>query len=278
MTSGWRSTVFILIATCMAESGKPTQTRTLSEHRIVARIAATLVTPKAATRMNELLGSADVALAATWADEIRSSRPGTERWHFVSIPVDASEYVPARDCTETDHGDCLVAALTRVYRELTLRPDLVGPADRQEALKWVIHLVVDLHQPLHCTDNDDARGRDPARAGTAGASPALRDLWESDVLARRGLSEEAYVALLSADIAAHPVPDEPMNIPGWAMESHALAVREVYRHDRLGAGEPQPAVILDSAYVDNVQVVVERQLEVAGVRLARILNRLFGGV
>lgn len=94
-----------------------------------------------------------LAQASTWADEIRPQRPETSRWHYVNIPINPPAGTPPaydarRDCPT---GDCVVAKIGAF--EAVLRDKAAPPRQRLEALKWLVHLVADINQPLHCADN-----------------------------------------------------------------------------------------------------------------------------
>src|SRR5262245_20991571 len=118
-------------------------------HAIVAEIAQRHLSPKARARVAEILGvGVSLASISTWADDARSSRPKTYNWHFVDIPLDIRTYDAARDCKMVpEKGDCVVAAVARLRRELAARG--TPPMARREALKFLVHFIGDLHQPLH---------------------------------------------------------------------------------------------------------------------------------
>lgn len=130
-------------------------------HRIIARVAARRLSDSAKKSVALLLGvrpddaaiAEAMAQASTYADEIRPLRPDTARWHFVDMPGSASAYVAARDCGETKQGDCAVAAVERF--EKVLSDASASPVAKAEALKFLIHLVGDLSQPLHCYGDDE---------------------------------------------------------------------------------------------------------------------------
>jgi hypothetical protein len=88
---------------------------------------------------------------ASWADAVRPARPETQNWHFVDIPLDAADYDAGRDCKQTDKGDCVIAAIQRSVA--VLRDRNADSKARVEALKFIVHFVGDIHQPLH-TVND----------------------------------------------------------------------------------------------------------------------------
>jgi nuclease S1 len=129
------------------------------------------LSPEAAAGVAALLGSHDSPVSVfMWADEIRSERRDTVRWHFVNIPREAASYVVARDCHPTAHGDCVVAAIERMRSVLANRRAPVGA--RAEALRFLVHLVADIHQPLHCSDDQDRGGNQVVRRRMATGWPS----------------------------------------------------------------------------------------------------------
>jgi hypothetical protein len=100
-----------------------------------------------------LLDGTHLADVSTWADDVRRDHPETSRWHYVDIPYVATNYDPARDCQATDHGDCVIAEIARAER--VLGDTSKSKAGRAEALKFLVHFVGDMHQPLHSIERKD---------------------------------------------------------------------------------------------------------------------------
>jgi len=244
-------------------------------HHIVARIAWSLMSPPAREAAGALLGPGleTFAASATWADEVRSARPETYNWHFVDIPVGTPKYDAARDCPPTDKGDCIIAALERSLK------DLADPQRSQElkgeSLKFVIHFIGDLHQPLHAIDNHDRGGNDvkvEALRGEEGRGTNLHAVWDTGLINLSDETEPARAARLVSDLTQHPA-DVRLNLVQWAEDSHALAEQVTYRYPGFTpAGPPAAPVTLDSAYRTAAIALIDRQLAVAGARLAAILN------
>ena len=217
---------------------------------------------------------------STWGDDIRSQRPETYNWHFVDIPYDEFHYDAARDCKATPQGDCIVAELERARHEMI---DASLPIDkRREALKWVIHLMGDLQQPLHAIDNKDRGGNDvtvnlvgqpPPQPGTR---VNLHAVWDSRVIAIRNPDEIAYVAMLTDEFKGERLVGAPIDFVAWAEASHQIAVEYVYVYPGFSPGAPptQP-VDLNKEYQDKARLAVDHQLMLAGVRLASVLNSAF---
>jgi hypothetical protein len=251
-------------------------------HHIVARIALLQMTPAAKQAAQELLGADDFVASSTWADQVRSARPETYNWHFVDIPVGQSQYDPARDCKATDRGDCIIAELQRAESQISnsaLRKD-----PRKEALKFLIHLVGDLHQPLHAIDNADRGGND-VYVTLAGQPPPTRGslnlhaVWDSSILSQRSvMNEDEYANALLRSAPPRSSADAPGDFVAWALESHRLAEERAYAYPGFVAGGPPTAVVtLDVAYQQKAQTVIAQQLTLAGRRLAETLNRAFAG-
>jgi hypothetical protein len=122
-------------------------------HAIVAEIAETRLSGPVRDQITQLLRGDDshaqhLDQIASWPDAVRPSRPESAPWHFVDIPLDAAAYDAGRDCKG---GDCVVAAIQRFVSVLGDRS--AEPAARLEALKFIVHFVGDIHQPLHCVDD-----------------------------------------------------------------------------------------------------------------------------
>ena len=190
-----RSTVFFALALFAAPS--PCLAWGAEGHRIVAAIAADELTPAARQEVEELLGGdASVAMvqASTWADEIRPKRPDTAPWHFVDIPIQSNGYDPGRDCPA---DDCVVGQIDRDARIVADR-QLAAPI-RAEALRFLIHFVGDLHQPLHAADNDD-RGGNRLRVVLRQHRTNMHAVWDVDVVRALGRGPEEISVRLEKEI------------------------------------------------------------------------------
>jgi hypothetical protein len=237
-----------------------------SGHRIVALIAVRHLTPQARAGVQSLLGNTNLAAVANFADFVRDLRPETSRWHFADIPSNAAAFDPARDCRLIpNRGDCAVAAIERFRAVLA---DTSAPqARRAEALKFLVHLVGDIHQPLHCGDPANLGGNTIA-VKFFGRSTNLHRLWDSGIIAQAGISDQEFADELEQSLAPSEIEALQVGTPvDWANESHALAVSNAYKIP--------PSKRLGMAYYDKNSPVVDDRLLQAGLRLARILNEAF---
>ena len=209
-----------------------------SGHRIIARVATHYLNRRAQDEVRRLLAGEkeDVIAASTWADEIRFSRPETSNWHFVDFPRNATAYVPSRDCLATGQGECMVSAVQRFIR--VLKNPKYGDEEKREALKFLIHLVGDLHQPLHCGYKDDRGGNIIRVYFTRSVITNLHSAWDSGMIARAmaeyGGDESKYETYLNKtydkfanDVVRSTKGDQDW-ISEWAFESYCIAVRSAY--------------------------------------------------
>jgi hypothetical protein len=239
-----------------------------SGHSVVAEIAQRRLHPEALRRIKKLLGG-EVSLAsiASWPDHLTLLRPNTVNWHFVNIPYDATGYVPARDCGETPKGDCVINAIARFRAVLA---DKWAPKrKRAEALKFLVHFVGDIHQPLHSADRNDAGGNQVA-VTFFGNPMSLHAVWDYGIIDKHTFDWGEYVRELEQNwIAGKDIAALQRGTPAdWAMEAHKIAIDVVYVL-------PED-LKLDDSYYRRALPAVDRQLALAGLRLARVLNEAFG--
>ena len=243
-------------------------------HKIVAMIAAEHLDDDAEAEVRRLLGGPSnqstankMAGAANWADTIIGQRPETARWHYVNIPRDAAGYNAADHCQNVtdngqDLGDCIVEAIRR-NRE-TLADDSNSDAARRDALRFVIHFVGDLHQPLHAGFPDD-RGGNGIVVRFFGSQMKLHKVWDSGIIGEAQLSERHFADELLALITPSSVPSlQSGSVVGWAEQSWRLAKSNAYA---IPANKQ-----LGQTYYNRNWEVVDRRLTEAGLRLARVLN------
>lgn len=241
-------------------------------HQIVADIARNHLSATAKQNLQALLGNDDLASIANWADEVRPNRPESYGWHFVDIPRDAAGFSDDRDCyrpddkhpnTKEDHHNCVVDRITMFAH--VLADKTASQADRLEALKFVVHFLGDIHQPMHAIE--DARGGNDVHISAFGSTQCgkytcnLHAEWDSGLIDHTGRSEQEYVTYLEQLITTQKL--EAGGTPEtWANESLRLA-KQVWVSDGGSVDE--------SYYHTNISVV-DTRLALAGLRLAALLN------
>lgn len=244
-------------------------------HRVVADVAQARLTPAARHGVRELLGNDDLAAISTWADEIRHDRPETYDWHFVDIPMNAAGFSEPRDCYRPDpkrpsslqdHHNCVVDRIT-IFKNILADKNAAEQA-RAEALKFLVHFVADIHQPLHAIG--EARGGNDIHIvefglTQCGSSPCnLHFAWDEGLIKHTGLTESQYVTRIEHLIASEKMTADWLGTPEtWANESFRVA-KQVWL-DNGGA--------VDEQYYRKNIATVDARLQLAGMRLGVILNQ-----
>jgi hypothetical protein len=290
-------------------------------HQVVALLAEKHLTPHALAMARKILaeGPIDPALsryckeggidamsdASTWPDDIRGLRPETAPWHYVDIPLGTTRRDVEKFCDPKD--SCVTRAIAD--QMAILRSPEAGPRKRADALRFLIHFVGDLHQPLHAVTNNDQGGncvpvaffdalpqvRNPQ---TESYAPNLHGVWDTNILAKA--TEGKTVGRVATDLdqsfrskMAHWQKGSA-NIDDWAWESYQLAVKKAYGRlpARIPVETPQPVTsCTDDNHVSarmlklkeriaepyqNMAAPIVRQLVAqAGARLALLLNQLW---
>ena len=227
-------------------------------------------------------GRRTLAAVAYWADEIKDYPWGKRRasWHYDNIPM-CGDADPARYCRR---GSCASAQLERQL--LILGDRARHPRERNEALKWVVHLMGDIHQPLHAADHRDQGGNrvEVAFFGTRDNAPygtiRLHTIWDIHLVERLLADRGGERAIVDAPVsAAQKARWEQGSIADWIRESHDIAASVVY--PMLPGGfacsrRYDGVIAIGDAYASRAEPVVEEQIRKAGVRLARVLNETLG--
>ena len=243
-------------------------------HRLTALVAEAYLSPAAAAQVRELLHGETLAGVSDWADEYRREHPETGPWHFVNIPATAVRFDRQRDCPAeagSPWRDCITDRI--LYFEGRLGDAELPAKERVEALKFLVHLIGDVHQPMHALG--EARGGNGIRVTLLGSTQCgayactLHGVWDDGLIEAQGLSERNYAERLQAEIRKNAWEKLDSGEPTtWANLSHAYAVKALV---------PDGAV-LGRAYVEEEARVGDAQLALGGLRLARVLNRILGVV
>lgn len=234
-------------------------------HKIVAQIATGHLTPQSQAAVRSLLGNQTLMVASTWADEIRND--SRYRWsaplHYANVVPGSKAFDLRRDCPK---GNCVVGAITKYAA--VLRDPNATPDQKQEALKFLVHFVADVHQPLHVSHAHDKGGND-VKVEFFYNRTDLHKLWD-DLLIRRAKKPWRQYA---DDLARGITKDQYArwaritDPSAWATESYQLAVSNAYAVPKDG--------LLGQEYFDRNLPVVNERLSMAGVRLAVLLNQIF---
>lgn len=298
-------------------------------HQVIALLAEKHLTPHALAMAKKILadgpvdpslsryckqgGSDPLADASTWPDDIRAQRPETAPWHYVDIPLGTKRREVEKFCDPKE------SCVTRAIREQLAILSTAGggsgggaeadPTKKANALRFLIHFVGDLHQPMHAATNNDEGGncvpvaffdappqlRNPKNESYA---PNLHGVWDVNILERAtpGKTVEDVAADLDESFGKKIAGWQkgPANVDAWAWESYQLALKTAY--GKLPTRVPvEPPLSVASCADDNhvsarmlklnehlaepyqnlAGPVVRQRLAQAGARLALMLNQLW---
>lgn len=252
-------------------------------HQTVGYLAENDLTPAARMAVGDLLEGQTLAEVGSWADEVRRDRPETYPLHFVNGPLD--EVVPTDAELNLPQGTVYTAVLG--YSEILA--DAQQPREnRVEALKFLVHFLADLHQPLHSGFLEDRGGNDEPVI-YRGELTNLHRYWDNDIFAARqaGFDSRELAAVLRSQYGQHERRAWAVATPReWVIEARQLIFNGLYPRRRIGvlstvpAAEipselAEPVAVIDDSYRQVWQPVAERQLARAGARLAATLNAIF---
>jgi hypothetical protein len=257
-------------------------------HHIVAMIAEKHLSDQARQEINNImegqavcgLGASDpvadkMVCVSKWADTSRNStHKHTYNWHFVDITLKRETYDETKDCEPKDQatkGKCGLYGLEHARR--ILRGEITDPQiSRAQALMFVIHIVGDLHQPLHTVK--EQVGGNLFFVTYFNIPSQLHKVWDDKILESRmmnlGKTESEYASLLNEQISQADEESYTQGDPiSWLNECHALAINKAYAPLK-GSGPGKPA--LGETYYKASWPIINGQLQRGGVRLAKILK------
>jgi nuclease S1 len=277
--------------------------------KMVHDLLASYQMPPSVHRSCRPTGHSLIADTSNWADDVRSDArtpyQHTGAWHFIDIPLGAQDGDLSRFCPS--RNGCVTRAIKQQLGTLRGQPRGNAQGDRAAALMFVIHLIGDLHQPLHCADNHDEGGNcvpiiyfgiAPQPSDRGAYQPNLHAVWDTYLVRRltghrnatwfADMLEQRWQTKVSGWQQA------PIDVDGWAWETHRVAVQTAY--GKLPVAIPSPSASpvaarvdcrvvsermlalherLMQPYQDDAGPAAEEQLAKAGVRLAMVLNQLW---
>lgn len=230
-------------------------------HRTVGKIAELHLNKKALKEVKRLLGNESLAMVSTYMDEIRSDSTYdyTHDWHWVTIPY-GTTYAESQ---KNPDGD-IIEAIGRMKD--ILKSDTAADVQKVEALKFIVHLMGDLHQPLHVGNGTDKGGND-VKLKYFWEKSNLHRVWDSGIIDSKKLSYTELVESIN-----HATKDaisrwQSGTVVSWAEDAQSFH-GQVYEFRDVG--------LLSYEYNYRNWALVQQQLLKGGVRLAGVLNEVFG--
>ena len=229
-------------------------------HRVTAQIAEDHLNRKATRMVKKLLGNVDMAEASTYSDEHRSNpsefwKKTANPWHYVNVH-EGKVYEKA-----PPEGDA-VTALEMFSKQLKSKESSIE--EKQLALKFIIHIIGDLHQPFH-SGTDIDRGGNWVKVTFFGEESNIHRVWDEHLIDNKKLSYTEWSLWLNRKISRQNVKDWKQTDPRvWIAESQKL---------RLGLYPKKPSIFFDYQYM--AMPIIKQRLQMGGIRLATYLNDLF---
>ena len=235
-------------------------------HRVTAEMAEARLSPHALAAIHDLLGpGVSLADISTWADEQRD--PKSAPWHYVDVPITESRY-SSKFCPP---GGCVVSKIEDFKR--VLQDPRADKAEKQHALKYLVHFIADLHQPLHVGDTG-SRGGNLIQVRFFNVGSNLHRVWDSQIIERYTEDEQKWLADLNRIATPNSTAECSKGTPEeWATESLQVA-KEAYC-------TPGTQTVMKSGtrlgddYYRMALPIITKQLAKAGVRVAWMLNQIF---
>lgn len=230
-------------------------------HRTVGEIAANYLNGKTKRAISKLLEGQSLALVSTFGDDIKSDKRYNEfySWHYVNMPFG----VKYEDAEKNPSGD-LVTGIEKC-KEVILDEN-TSKEDKAFYLKMLVHLIGDLHQPMHIGRKEDKGGND-IQVQWFNRGTNLHRIWDSDMINHFDMTY-TELAKNSDEISKEQVKFlQKGTIVDWANETQIFAIK-AYSSTEIGEK-------LGYKYMYENFGLVRSQLQKGGIRLAKVLNDLF---
>ncbi|WP_420601207.1 S1/P1 nuclease [Flagellimonas sp.] len=230
-------------------------------HRVTGHIAENHLTGKAKRALKDLLDGHSLAFVSTFADEIKADRKYSKfsAWHYVNYPLD----MRYEDAPKSKYGDLVMAIeeCTRIVKDKKR-----NRADRVFYLKMLIHLIGDLHQPMHASRAEDKGGND-IQLQWFGEGTNLHRVWDKNLILSYGMTYTELANELDQVSRKERKKIQEGTIYDWVDESHKIC-GEIYNSAKVGDK-------LGYQYGYKYNDILFQQLQKGGLRLAKVLNDLF---
>ncbi|SDE11958.1 S1/P1 Nuclease [Mucilaginibacter pineti] len=235
-------------------------------HRICGQIADSYLSPKARKAIEAILGNESIAITSNWADFIKSdpTYKYLYNWHF----VDFEKPYTYPDMMAFLKQDTAVDAYTKMnFLIAELKKPGITKTNKLLYLRMLIHIVEDVHQPMHTAHADDKGGND-FKVQWFGKESNLHSVWDSQLIDYQQLSYTEYATMINHTTAAERATLQKDPISKWLFESNQLA-EKLYT-------DIKPGDNLGYKYNFDHIATLNQQMLKAGVRLAGLLNEIFG--
>lgn len=231
-------------------------------HRTTGEIAEKYLTRKAKKALRKLLDGESLALISTYGDEIKSDTlyRSYGPWHYVNIPFDMTYDTHPKN----DRGDIIQGIQSCIT---SIKDPLTSKEKKVFHVKLLVHLIGDLHQPLHTGIGEDRGGNDfQVRWFKDGTN--LHSVWDTKMIEHYNMSYSELARTMPKVSKKEVAAIKNGDVIDWMEESRVLT-KDIYAHTNKGDK-------LGYRYMYDYFGTVRSQLQKGGIRLAGVLNELFG--
>jgi hypothetical protein len=235
-------------------------------HRIVGEIAESYLSKQARAEIKKILGDESLAMSSTWADFIKSdpSYKYLDIWHYINFKKGMSH----SEMQQFLAKDTAVNAYTRInFLVQELKKKDLTPDSKKMYLRLLVHLIGDIHQPLHVSPEGTSGGNDIKVSWFSQASN-LHRVWDSQIIEQQQLSFTEYVKAINFASPSQRKSWQSSSLGDWLFESYNIAQK---LHDDIKDPNPRLGYEYNYVHIDTVN----DQLLKGGVRLAGVLNQIF---
>lgn len=249
-------------------------------HELIAAAADDLLTSKARAAVSSITNGGSLADVANWMDEpaTRNKRRDMDDWHYINMQVCRPK---TQNCPQ---GQCAPQQIIEARNTLTAQSrsfrTVEGKAKSDMALKILVHLIADVHQPLHSADNHDAGGNmvtvENRMCGRT-RHCSLHEYWDTvlpkSILRKRSLRQAKAALIEDPSILSNSDTNDPWS---WAQEAHDTAINSAYAFSGFMCGISHNVnARVDQAYDERARQVISHQMARAALRLARTINTAY---
>ena len=238
-------------------------------HRAIGKIAENHLSVEAKTAVKEILGDQSLSDVSTYADEIRSKPEfkKTGPWHYINLPLGLTQ-VQFNLMVSAIAQDNVYSALLQCEQDLQRKT--TTKEQKAFALKFIVHLVGDLHQPMHVSREED-KGGNTIQLNFSGQGSNLHRVWDSGLIEKQGMTYEQLAASNDKATPAEIKKWQEEPVLDWLYESYQVSSQLYHEVDSM-----KSHTIGDKYYNEHIAIVGER-IEKSGIRLAGVLNTIFSG-
>lgn len=236
-------------------------------HRTIGLITENHLTPTAKTAIKELLGDTSIAEACTWADDARREPQfaATANWHFLNLPLGLN-FEDFKKYVDTMKAENVYSEL--ISKEKILTDQNATKQQKVHALKFLMHFVGDLHQPMHISRAED-KGGSTIQLNYNEKGTNLHSLWDTKMLEHEGLTYTQLAAKFDTIAEADIKQWQSDPIIQWIWESYQISSALYPEIEQLSKK------VVDDAYYQKHMPTVQKRIQQASIRLSGILNKIY---